>query len=177
MDFATHVIFILLVVILYRLFESVDKGDAMLMVLLVSIGVAVALGNLLQRFAPLVLLGRADYLSVFTQPQLEAMALDSLGFRRSGAAVPMLFWGLWLLPFGTLVIKSGFLPRVLGVLLLIAGFAYLTTGTTSVVFPEHMGVVSRFMIPLYFGEVPIIFWFLIKGVTVASQQARPSHFS
>lgn len=66
LGFVTHVIFILLVVILSKLLEDVDKSHATLMVLLVSIGVAVALANLLNGFAPVVLLGGADYLSVFT---------------------------------------------------------------------------------------------------------------
>ncbi len=177
LGFVTHVIFIFLVVILYKLFKDVDQSHAILMVLLVSIGVAVALTNQLNGFAPLVLLGDADYLSVFTKPQLDALALESLGERSSGAAFPMVFWGLWLFPFGILVIKSGFLPRLLGILLIVAGIAYLTTGVTSIVLPEYRHVVSRFMMPLYFGEVPIIFWLLIKGATVPQQQARSSHVS
>lgn len=152
LGFVTHVIFILLVVILSKLLEDVDKSHATLMVLLVSIGVAVALANLLNGFAPVVLLGGADYLSVFTKPQLDALALESLRFRRSGAAVPMVFWGLRLFPFGILVMKSGFLPRLLGMLPMVAGLAYLTSGVTSMVLPEYWPVVSRFMMPLYFGE-------------------------
>ena len=73
------------------------------------------------------------------------------------------FWGLWLFPFGILVIKSGFFPRVLGILLLVAGFAYLMTSVTSIVLPRSLHVVSQIMMPLYFGEVPIIFWMLIRG--------------
>jgi len=172
LDFLTHFIFIYLVVILYRLFEDVDKSNAMLLVLLVSVGVAVALANLLQRFAPLVLLGGDDYLSVFTKQQLDALALNAVGLRRSGAAYPMLFWGLWLFPFGIMVIKSGFLPRILGILQLIAGCGYLITGAVSIVFPDQSGAVSKFMMPLYFGEVPIIFWLLIKGVAEPQQEMR-----
>ena len=107
------------------------------MVLLVSIGVAVALANLLNKFAPLVLLSGADYLSVFTKPQLDALALGFLRFHSSGAAVTTAFWGLWLFPFGILVIKSGFFPRILGILLLVAGFAYLTSSVTSIVLPDY----------------------------------------
>src|SRR5690348_620007 len=72
-------------------------------------------------------------------------------------------WGLWLFPFGILVIRSGFFPRILGVLLLVAGFAYLTSSVTSIVLSDYRQAVSRFMMPLYFGEVPIIFWLLSKG--------------
>jgi hypothetical protein len=161
--FATLAIFIFLVVILYKLFEDVDKSQARLMVLLVSIGVAVGLANLLNKFAPLVLLSGADYLSVFAKPQLDALALGFLKFHSSGAAVTTAFWGLWLFPFGILVIKSGFFPRILGILLFVAGFAYLASSVTAIVLPAHVHVVSRVMMPLYFGEIPIIFWLLIKG--------------
>jgi hypothetical protein len=173
----THIIFIFLVVILYKLLKDVDKSQAMLMVLLVSIGVAVALANLLNKFAPLVLLSGGDYLSVFTKPQLDALALGFLRFHSNGVTVTTAFWGLWLFPFGILVIKSGFFPRILGILLMVAGIAYLTSSSTSIVLPAYTHVVSQFMMPLYFGEVPIIFWLLIKGAKVPQPQAMSSHVS
>jgi predicted transporter len=77
----------------------------------------------------------------------------------------MAFWGLWLFPFGILVIRSGLFPRILGVMLLVAGLAYLTTSLTSLVLPTYRQVVSLITMPLYLGEVPIIFWLLIKGAT------------
>jgi hypothetical protein len=162
--FVTLILFIFLIESLYRLFHEVDKSQAMLLVLLVSVGIAVSLANLLLKFAPLVLLSGADYLSVFPKPQVEALALGALRWHGSNAAVSTAFWGLWLFPFGILVIKSGFIPKILGVLLMIAGFAYVTSSVTSMVWPEYRSVVSRAMMPLYFGEVPIIFWLLIKGV-------------
>jgi hypothetical protein len=170
----TLVIFIFLVASLYKLFNEVDKNLALLMVLLVAIGVAVALANLLNKFAPLVLLSGADYLSVFTKPQLEALALGFLRLHSNGANVSTAFWGLWLFPFGILVIRSGFFPRVLGMLLLVAGFAYLTSSVTSIALPDYRQVISRFMMPLYFGEVPIVFWLLIKGAKAPQPKAQPS---
>jgi hypothetical protein len=157
------VLFILLVVVLYRLFKSVDESQALLMVLLVSIGVAVALTNLRNKFAPLVLMSGADYLSVFSKPQLDALTLGSLRFHNSGVSLTTIFWGLWLFPFGILVAKSGFLPRILGILLLVAGGAYVAGSVTSMVLPGYRAAVSRVLMPLYFAEVPIIFWLLIKG--------------
>jgi hypothetical protein len=164
--FVTLLFFIFLVEKLYALFKDVDRSLALLMVLLVSIGVAIALANLFNKFAPLVLLSGADYLSVFTKPQLDALALGFLRFHSNGAIVTTAFWGLWLFPFGILVIKSGFFPRILGILLMVAGVAYLTSSVTSMVLPEYRQVVNRVMMPLYFGEVPIIFWLLIKGAKV-----------
>jgi hypothetical protein len=173
----TLVIFIFLVVSLYKLLKDIDKSHALLMVLLVAIGVAIALANLLNKLAPLVLLSGADYLSVFTKPQVDALALGFLRFHSSGAAVSTAFWGLWLFPFGILVIKSGFFPRILGFLLMVAGFAYLTSSVTSIVLPAYRHVVSQVMMPLYFGEVPIIFWLLIKGAKVPQSQVGSSNVS
>jgi uncharacterized protein DUF4386 len=168
----THIIFIFLVLSLYRLLRDVDKSHAMLMVVLVSVGVAVAISNMLNRFAPLVLLDGADYMSAFTKTQLDALAVSSLRFRSSGAAVPMAFWGLWLFPFGMLVVRSRFLPRILGMLLIVAGFAYLVTSAVTIALPGYRRVVSQYMMPLYFGEVPIIFWLLIKGARVPQPEMR-----
>ncbi len=175
--FVTLIIFIFLVVSLYKLLKDVDKSHAMLMVLLVSIGVAFSIANLFNKFAPLVLLSGDDYLSVFTKPQLDALALSFLGFHSRAAMLSTAFWGLWLFPFGILIIKSGFFPRILGILLIVAGFGYLTSSVTSIVLPEYRHVVSRVMMPLYFGEVPIIFWLLIKGAKAPQSQAQSSHAS
>jgi hypothetical protein len=142
---------------------DIDESQALLMVLLVTVGVAVALANLVIRFTPLVLLSGADYWSAFSKPELDALVLGSLRLCASGLIVSMAFWGLWLFPFGILVVRSGFLPRSLGILLLAAGCAYLSSSVTSLVLPQYRQAVSRFMMPFYLGEVPIIFWLLIKG--------------
>jgi hypothetical protein len=165
-DFVTLLLFIFLVVSLYNLLKSVDKWHATLMVLLVSAGVTIGLANLLNRVAPLILLSGADYWSVFTKPQLAALALGFLTLNSNGNTVDTAFWGLWLFPFGILVIKSGFFPRVLGILLMVAGFGLLTSSVTSIVLPAYEHVVSLATMPLGLGEFPIIFWLLIKGAKV-----------
>ena len=161
--FVTHLLFIFLVVSLYNLFRDVDRWHATLMVVFVAVGIAIALANLVNKMAPLVLLSGADFLSPFSKPQLDALSMVFLRLHSTGVTIAMAFWGLWLFPFGILVIKSGFIPRVFGVLLMIAGFAYLTTSVTTIGWPAYRSSVSQFMMPLYFGEVPIIFWLLIKG--------------
>ena len=162
-DLVALLLFIVLVVSLYRLFEGVDPWHAVLMVILVSVGVAVGLANLLTKIAPLILLSGADYLSVFSRPQIDALVLGALSLNSEGNTVAAVFWGLWLLPFGILVIRSDHFPRVLGVLLLVAGAAYLTTSITSIILPAYGEAVSQAATPLLLGEFPIIFWLLIKG--------------
>jgi Domain of unknown function (DUF4386) len=162
----TNVLFLFVVLSLYDLLKDADRKHARLMVILVSVGVALSLANLINKFAPLILLSGADYLSVFTKPQLDALALGFLRLHSNGVTVATAFWGLWLFPFGILVVKSGFIPRVLGVLLMVAGFAYVITSVTTIALPDYRHVVSQVMMPLYFGELPIIFWLLIKGAKV-----------
>ncbi len=175
--FITHIMFIVVVVSLYNFLKDVDKKRAMLMVLFVALGVGIALVNLLNKFAPLILLSGADYLSVFTKPQLDALALGFLRLHSNGVNFTTAFWGLWLFPFGILVFKSGFFPKILGILLIIAGFAYLTVSITSIVLPAYRPVVSQVMTPLYFGEFPIIIWLVVKGAKAPLVEARLSHAS
>lgn len=172
--FATHIVFLVVVVSLYNLLKDVDRQHATLMVLFVSVGVTIALVNLFNRIAPLILLSGSDYFTVFTKPQLEVLALGFLRLHTNGTFVASAFWGLWLFPFGILVIKSGFLPRVLGVLLMVAGFAYVTVSVTSIVLPAYRPIVTQVMTPLYFGEFPIILWLLLKGAKLPLGEAQLS---
>ena len=172
-DFVALVLFIPLVVTLYNLFDGVSRWHAILMVVLVAVGVTIGLVNLLNKIAPLMLLRGAAYASVFTRPQLEALALGFLSLNSTGNDVDSVFWGLWLFPFGILVIRSGFFPRILGILLLVAGLGNVTNGVTAIGLPAYSHVVSRVTMPLLFGEFPIIFWLLIKGAKMPQPDARP----
>jgi hypothetical protein len=175
-DFASLVLFIFLVVSLYNLLKDAAKWHALLMVLLVSVGVSVGIANLITKIAPLILLSGANYLSVFTKPQLDALVLGFLSLNGKGNTLDSIFWGLWLFPFGILVIKSGFIPRVLGILLLVAGVANTASNAISIVLPAYSHVVSQVAMPFMFGEFPIIFWLLIKGAK-DPQQAQAFNVS
>jgi len=157
-----QVLFIFVVLALYDLFRNVDRSQARLLVALVCVGVAIQVGNLATRAAPLILQS-ADFPSAFPGNQMDTLAL---GFIRLGDALDQLitmFWGLWLFPFGLLAIKSGFFPRILGVLLFAAGAAYVVTSVTGIVFPDQLRTVSRIMYPLYFGELAMVLWLPIMG--------------
>jgi len=163
---AGQILFIFLVLTLYNLFKDVDKRQARLMVVLVCVGVAAETVNIANRIAPLVLLSGAGFLSAFTQPQLESLAMGSLRWGNNLGQLLTVFWGLWLFPFGILTIRSGFFPKILGILLMVAGSGYLVTCSTSIVFPDQLHTVSKLMMPLYFGELPIVFWLLVMGAKV-----------
>jgi hypothetical protein len=156
---------IFLVLTLYRLFKDVDKKHALLMVSLVVVAVPIVFLNTLNQIAPLLLLNGADYLKVFEANQLQAHAMLFLELFDHGIYVVEVFWGLWLFPFGYLVLKSGFIPKILGVLLMIACFGYIADSLSTILFPDNRVIVSTFAsVAGSVGEFSIILWLLFKGV-------------
>ena len=172
-DLVSQIVWILLVVSLYGLLKDVNRRDAVLMLVSASVIVPIAFVNLLAQIAPLIVLSGADFLSAFTRPQLDAAALGLLLLRTNGMVAASAFWGLWLLPFGMLVIRSGFFPRILGILLLIAGIAYLVGSIVPIVLPAQRQIVSLIALPFYaIGELSMIIWLLVKGANVPLPEAR-----
>ena len=163
--------FVFLLWVLYRLLGGVNKMQASLMVVLGLAFVPIMCVNVLNEIAALALLRGADFLSVFDKHQLEAMAMVFLDLHRYGYIVGWIF-GLWLFPFGALVFRSGFLPLILGVLLIGAGVGYLADSFAPLLLPSYANIVGRFAgIPLTLGEPAIILWFLIRG---AKNQPLPA---
>jgi len=119
--------------------------------------------NVLNNVAALILVSGADFLSAFGESQLDAMAYLFVRLHEHGIAVAAIFWGIWLFPFGILVIRSVFIPQVFGYLLMIAGVGYLVSSFTTLVLPQYGPTVSQFVAPLQFGELPIILWLVIWG--------------
>jgi hypothetical protein len=166
--------FIFVVRALYRLLNGVNKAHASLMATLMLVSIPISLLNVLNGIAALTLIRGADFLSVFDKPQRDALGMLFLNLHFQGLMVAQVFWGLWLIPFGVLVFKSGFLPRILGVLLIIACFGYLSNSLVAFgLLPAD--VVSRITGQLTICELPIILWLLIKG---AKDQplSDPHHF-
>jgi hypothetical protein len=159
----TQTVQILLVLVLYKLLKAVNKNHAWLMVIFSLVGIPIAMLNLLNNFAALQLLTGADYLTVFTTAQLQTLGLFFLNLQSYGVNIATIFWGLWLLPLGYLVFKSGYIPRVLGILLIIGGFGYLTDFVTFFLFPNFDVTISQFT---FVGELLLPLWLLIKGVNV-----------
>lgn len=134
------------------------------MVIFVLVSVPISFLNVLNEIAALVLLSGPDFLSVVGKPQLEALALLFLGLHSQGFVIVAIFWGLWLLPLGALVIGSGFAPRVLGLLVILAGLGYLADSFTSLLLPQYRPLVSIVALPFAaVGELSMIAWLLITG--------------
>ena len=162
-ELTSFIIFIFVVLALYRLFKTVSEKYAVAMATLLLVSIPISLLNVLNEIAALILVSGADFLSAFEKGQLDALAYLFLRLHGQGFVVAEIFWGLWLFPFGVLVIRSGFIPRFLGVLLFIAGSGYLASSFTSLLLPSYRHLVDQFAMVLTAGELPIIFWLLIWG--------------
>jgi hypothetical protein len=148
---------------LYDLLKGVNQRHASLMLGLIVVSIPIALLNELNAIAALILVRGADFLSIFEKPQRDALAMLFLNLHSRGFGIAEIFWGLWLFPLGLLVYRSGFCPRILGVLLMVGCFAYVIESLTSLLLPRYGEVVSRWMMPLRFGELLFMFWLLIMG--------------
>ena len=163
-DLLTATMVIFLTLALYRLFEGVDKGLARLVVILGSLMVTpIYFLNTINDAAALLLVRGADFLSVIDKPQRDAMAMLFLRLHGHGVLVNEVFWGLWLFPFGLLVYKSRFLPRILGVWLILNCFAYLAESVTGILWPQYEATVSNYTFPVMFGELAMMLWLMIMG--------------
>lgn len=155
---------VFLVLALYRLFRPVDEHQAKLVVILGAlVSVPIVFVNVLNEIAALTLSTGGESLTAFSRPQLDALAYFFYRLHGQGITVASIFWGLWLMPFGLLVVRSRFLPRLLGYLLWIAGAAYLADAFVTLVLPQYVERVSPVTGMLVMAEVPIIFWLAIRG--------------
>jgi hypothetical protein len=171
-----QVIGVFLVLALYRLFKAVNENLARQLVILGAlVSVPIVFLNVLNELAALTLVSGAPFLSVFDQRQLDALAYLFIRLHGQGIGVASIFWGLWLFPFGILVIRSGFIPRVFGILLMIAGVAYLASFFTSLLLPQYSHRVAPYALALEAAEVPIIFWLLIWGAKARPSEAPAGH--
>ena len=159
-ELTQYVFMLFLMVPLYKLFRPVNKNVAWLMIMLVVVGMSidfVAVGNKLD---VLSLLSNNSLRHALTTKQVGAQVMLSLTRYNNGILISEIFWGLWLFPFGYLVFKSGFLPKILGVFLVLGGIYYVVL---------FLGGLFHFSVPFYavvpdaIGEIGIGLWLLIIG--------------
>ena len=124
-DLIGQMCFILLGSTLYVLLKPVDRTLASLMAIFVFVSVPITMLNMQNQLAVVLLLGGADYLKVFEPAQLNALAMFFLNLLEQGILIAQIFWGIWLFPLGILIYRSDFLPRILGILLIIGCFGYI----------------------------------------------------
>jgi hypothetical protein len=163
-DLFTATMAIFLTLALYRLFKGVDEGLARLIVILGALMVTpIYFLNTINDAAALLLARGEDFLSVFNKPQRDALMMVFLHMHGQGILANEVFWGLWLFPFGLLAYRSGFLPRILGIWLMLNCFAYLALSVTGILWPQYEEKVYHWVFPVMFGELAIMLWLIIMG--------------
>lgn len=146
----------------YEVLRPVSKSLSLLAAFFSLVGCSVGALSCLFDFAPFVLLGGAQYLSVFTMEQLQALALMFLKVRAQANDIGLVFFGMHCLLVGYLILRSTFLPRIVGALMVCAGFGWLTF-----LWPPLANSLAPFnMMPGAIGELSLTLWLLVKGVNV-----------
>jgi hypothetical protein len=160
---------------LYQVLKVVDQQLGVLMVILGGLMPCVIdFLNVLNDIAALLLVRGEHFLSLFGKPQQAAFAMLFLRVHDHGLLINEIFAGLWLFPFGILVFRSVFIPRLIGVGLIINGFAYLVISFTGLLVPNYVDRVSRIVSPALLGELAIMLWLLIKGANPQQLRAEGS---
>ena len=163
-ELAGAVLWLFVVLALYRLFREVDEGMAKLMTILGGLmQVPLFFMNAVNDAAALLFARGEDFLAVFDKPQRDAWCLLFLRLHHYGDLGNEIFWGIWLLPLGMLVYRSRFLPRLLGVWLMIACFGYLAVSLTGLLAPQWEGKVFGWVQLATLGELVFMLWLVILG--------------
>lgn len=162
-DLLAAALFFLTAWALYVLLKPVNKNLALLFLLLNLGGVAIQCASDLFLFAIQLLMHGPDTLNVFQADQLQSLAMFFLDLREKGFAAAQLFFGAWLFPLGYLVFKSGFLPKILGIVLMVHCFTWLSTFFQSFLFPGF-DAITYVSYPLGFiAEFGLTLWLLVMG--------------
>lgn len=159
--------------VLYRLFKHVNERQAKLLVILVMVQIPVVF--FMEAFSiTSLLLFKGEILKTFNPDQRQDLAMLFLKINEYVTVILEMFWGLWLFPFGQLVYRSGFIPRIFGVFLILNGVTYIIHCFTHILLPMYQALVFQIATPIWtLGEVSIMLWLLIKGVSKTTQNNHP----
>jgi hypothetical protein len=147
----------------YRLFKAVSQTHAMAMIILFLVATPISYLNVLNDLAAFTFARGPEFLSaVFDRHQLDAFVLFFLRLHNQGLVLAQIFWGLWLFPFGIVLWRSGFIPRILGVFAIIAGFGNVIASFAALFLPTYAGGIGPYVTILQAGELPLI-WMVIWG--------------
>jgi hypothetical protein len=157
-------VFVFIGLVLYRLFKHVNEHHAKFLVALVIVQIPVVF--FMEAFnITSLLLFKGEILKTFELSQRQDLAMMFFKINHHATIILEMFWGLWLFPFGQLVYKSGFIPRILGVFLILNGIAYVIHCFTHLLLPNYQAFVFQIATPIWtLGEISIMLWLLIKGV-------------
>lgn len=154
---------VLAMIALYRLFRATSQPLATAMVALFLVGVPLQLANLINYAATLMMTSGSPTLGAFSHEQLDALAYTFMRLHSRGIALAQVYWGLWLIPYGMVIRRSGFIPAWLAIPLFVAGFAYVAHSAITLFFPQYSASLGTVMLALGTGELPILVWLIGWG--------------
>ena len=157
------IIFIGLSLALYRLFEGVDRHRARQLVALVLVSSALSLASVVFSATALLVFRDGAAIAGFDEHARGAIGMLLISMHGQATGINQTFWGLWLLPFGWLVVRSRFLPRWLGYWLLLDGVAWVVIGIAWFLAPQYNAALFRYLQPVFFAELAATLWLLIMG--------------
>ncbi len=173
-DLFGSIVLIFLVFAFYRLFKDVDQQLAVWLVITGGVMPAVLqLVNFVNDAGALMVAQGPAFLSVFDKAQRDALVMLFVHLREHQITAAEILWGVWLFPMGALTYKSGFLPRFIGVWLIINGIAYVVLCVSRVMLPEYSDKLFIYLQPALFGELVIMLWLVIKGAGQTPLPAAP----
>ena len=171
-DLIMIVCYIAVTLLFYDLFRPVGRSLSLLAAFFSLVGSAVLAVNSLNHVAPLVFLGGARYLSAFETNQLQAFALVSLRMHARGYTISGVFFGIYCLMIGYLVFRSGFLPRILGVLMALGGLSYLTDSFAIFLWPTLATRLPDIMVLGGIAELALCLWLMLIGVNASKWEEK-----
>ena len=161
-----------LTLILYVLLRPVSNNLALLAAFFNLVSIAVEGVSTVSLFAVLFLFGGAGYLKAFEPNQLHALAYLALKLYDYGFGTSLVFFGCCLFLSGYLIFRSGYFPKTLGVLLIIASLSYLTNSFALFLAPKFAGTIFPILVLAFIGEVSFSLWLIVKGVNVSKWEDR-----
>jgi hypothetical protein len=174
-DLGAGVVLIFLTLAFYRLFKRADQYLAVLVIILGGVMPAVIdFVNVVSDAGALMVVRSGGFLSVFDKPQRDALAMLFLRLHDHQTTAAEILWGAWPFPLAMLVYRSRFLPRFLGVWLVINGLAYVIMSLTGLLFPQYQGRLFIIFQPALFGELALMLWLVIKGATAQAVDTAAS---
>lgn len=166
-DLMMQLAFFFLPLALYELFKKVNQRLAALMVLSVVVSVAIMCLNMLNHLAALLILEKGSMMAAFSSEQINELVALFLDLHKHAYRIAQLFFGIWLFPLGYLAYKSGFIPKIIGILLMIACGSFLLDFFLFFLVPDYSASLSSIVtLPTTIGEFAMCLWLLIKGVRV-----------
>ncbi|MEK7401786.1 MAG: DUF4386 domain-containing protein [Gemmatimonadota bacterium] len=161
---------------IYRLLREVDQYLAVVTAALMWIAVPIQLLNLVNHLAPLLLTSGDTYLTAFTREQVDGLTYLFVRLHARGLDIAQVFWGLWLIPWGLAAVRSAFMPRWMGVAIMVAGVGYMLNSAVSIMVPHLAPALSTYLLALGAGEIPNLIWLLVWGAREPHPSAiRPAN--